>query len=81
MTTILNLLQMLNVTALLIVNILYIKQVKRKKELVNQFEKQFNEEIKKTAALNDLLFQEYYKICEPKTEEEIAKEDKDEERI
>ena len=74
---ILNLIQMFGVLALVSVDYIYIKLLKRKAESVKQFEKC----IQDTAALNDLLFQEYYKICEPKTEEEIAKEDEDEERI
>ena len=74
---ILNLIQMFGVLALVSVDCRYIKLLKRKAEQIKQFEKC----IQDTAALNDLLFQEYYKICEPKTEEEIAKEDEDEERI
>ena len=74
---ILNLIQMFGVLALVSVDCIYIKLLKRKAEQIKQFEKC----IQDTAALNDLLFQEYYKICEPKTEEEIAKEDEDEERI
>lgn len=74
---ILNLIQMFSALALVCVDCIYIKLLKKKAEQIKQYDKC----IQDTAALNDLLFQEYYKICELKTEEEIAKEDKDEERI
>lgn len=74
---ILNLIQMVGALALVYVDYIYIKLLKRKRDQIIQYDKYLQD----TAALNDLLFQAYYKIFEPKTEEEITKEDKDEERI
>lgn len=75
--TILNIIQAFGALTLIYLDCIYIKLLKRKRDQIIQYDKNLQD----TAALNDLLFQEYYKICEPKTEEEITKEDKDEERI
>ena len=75
--TILNIIQAFGALTLIYLDCIYIKLLKRKRDQIIQYDKNLQD----TAALNDLLFQEYYKICEPKTEEEIAKEDEDEERI